>query len=451
VEAFLLALAAGLIGVAVSIVLPSHLFASFPSFAERMLLEFRPDHRVFAWALAASTLACVVFGLAPALQCTSMSVSHVLKDAHGLQTPSLKSSLPSMQALVSVMALGIAGLVLRSEPHAQARAFAHSLEGLVLVQPEFLRTVDPTRLRVLNTAIFDGLGEAAGRHAVAAASASPAPGEPGGSRILGISPSYFAVLGMPLSAGRSFLATDAPDRVVVVNETLARRRWPGEDPLGKTLEASPGSNLVRREVIGVVRDTSASLGSGELISYVPLSPESTRVFVVRGSEERTKRAMSPLLAMLDPTARAEIVSGSRWLARASQGSAFIIRVVGEFGAFTLALATLGLFSLCEYTVRQRTREIGIRTALGARSHHVLLAVLRPASRALVNGLLFGTAGAVCVGFVMRRFNLPAGVHPLDIANYAGVALVLALAGLVASYRPARLATRIQSSEALRYE
>jgi ABC-type antimicrobial peptide transport system permease subunit len=176
-----------------------------------------------------------------------------------------------------------------------------------------------------------------------------------------------------------------------------------------------------------------------------------RVFVVRDSEERAKRAVPPLLAALDPALRAEVVSGTTWLAHSSQGSGFIVRLVGEFGAFTLALATLGLFSLSEYTVRQRTREIGIRAALGARAGHVLAAVLRPASRALVNGLLAGSVGAACTGFVMRRFNLPAGVHPLDVANYAGVALVLALAGLLAAYRPARRALRIQPGEALRYE
>jgi putative ABC transport system permease protein len=112
---------------------------------------------------------------------------------------------------------------------------------------------------------------------------------------------------------------------------------------------------------------------------------------------------------------------------------------------------LGFFSVLEYAVRQRTREIGIRIALGARSRHVVQSLLAPASIAMSRGLAFGAAGAIYVGFAMRRAEIPSGVHPLDALTLAVVTVVLVAAAFVAAFRPARRAMRIEPSEALRVE
>lgn len=449
IEAFVLSIAAGLLGIAIATVLPAHLFDSVPALADALLLEFRLDHRVFAWALGASVLACAVFGLAPALQCTRLSVSHVLKDAHGQSSPALKTSLPSMQALVSVVALGVAGLVLRSEPYTRVRELARAYEGMLVLRPMFPQSYDMARRGALGAGLLERLEAVSGVRTVAAASIDAPPGEPGESRNLGVSSSYFDVLRIPIVAGRTFERGDPPDRVLIVNEAIAARFWPGEGPLGKTLTASMNPGLAGREVLAVVRDGSP--GSAELVSYYPISADAVRVILVRDADQRIKGHVAPLVAALDPSLQVEVLSGSAWIARTAPGSALGARVVGEFGVLALVLATLGLFSLSDYAVRQRTREIGIRTALGARPRHVLVTIFQPASRALFNGVLWGTAGAACVGFVMRRWSLPSGVDPLDLVNYAAVALILALAGLVATYVPARHAMRIQPSEALRYE
>ena len=193
-EALVLSIGAGALGVGIAGVLPDHLVASVPAMAEILLFEFRLDQSVFAWALAASVLACGVFGLVPALQCTRLSVSQVLKDAHGLAAPSLKTSLPGLQALVSVVALGVAGLVLRSGPYSFARGLARSVEGVSVVRPAFPRSYDSARLRTVGTGVLEGLQSIAGPRSVAAADTDPLSGEWGVARTLAVSPGYFEVL-----------------------------------------------------------------------------------------------------------------------------------------------------------------------------------------------------------------------------------------------------------------
>jgi ABC-type antimicrobial peptide transport system permease subunit len=126
-------------------------------------------------------------------------------------------------------------------------------------------------------------------------------------------------------------------------------------------------------------------------------------------------------------------------------------MVGGVGVMALALATLGLFSVCAYAVQQRTREIGIRMALGARDAHVLQAVLGPAALAIARGFVIGGVGAVGLGFLMRHWDWLNGVSPLDPVTYAGVVVLLVTAGLVASYLPARRAMKVEPTVALRYE
>jgi putative ABC transport system permease protein len=143
------------------------------------------------------------------------------------------------------------------------------------------------------------------------------------------------------------------------------------------------------------------------------------------------------------------VSGPDWVARALRLSLFGARIVGGIGLLALALAGVGLFSVSVYSVQRRTREIGIRMALGARPRDVLRAVLGPAARTLLRGLLVGAAGTLCGAFLLRGFLF--GLSPLDPFGYFATALLLLAAGLVASYLPARRALSVEPTVALRYE
>ncbi len=351
-----------------------------------------------------------------------------------------------MQSFVSVMALGIAGLVLRSDTLVQGRALAQRMEGLVMVRPVLPREYAAARLRTARAELFESLRGVAGSSKTAAVREEPSVPVIGERADLDVSPGYFGVMGLSFLAGRAFDTTDPADRVAVISETLARTLWPGENALGKSVTAR-GVTATPREVIGVVRDTSP----GALACYTPISTAEANLFLVRHSEPHFRGRAAEIARSVDPNLQLDITAGELWLAQTSPGAVLTTRLFGEFGAFALALTTVGLFSLSEYLVRQRTREIGIRTALGARPHHILAAVLKPATRSLASGLAAGTLAAILSGFLMRRWGLPTGVDPLDVTNYVLVALLMVATGILAMGRPAIKALRIEPSEALRYE
>jgi hypothetical protein len=448
VEAFVLAFLAGAVGVALATRLPGAIMGALmgsveSAAADTTRFEFPVDHRVLVWALGVSTLSCFAFGLAPALQCTRISVSHALKDAHGLSAPSLKTSLLGYQAIVSVMSLAIAGLMLRSEPLTQARRLAGSLGDLTIV-----------RLEAPAAGVWEQLQALAGGAHVAGATAEPRHAPSRVARSVGIAADYFGLLGVRVVAGRSFQASDPPDHVMVVGEAFARHFWPDADPVGKSLPAGGATpidaDLTGRVVVGVVRD--ADLTSADpLVAYRPAAASELRIFVVNDPERRVRRQVASLIGRVAPGTEAEVKAASAWIPPGMRISLLAARMTGGFGLGALILAALGFFSLSEYAVRQRTREIGIRTALGARPVHVLRAIFTPAARALLRGLLVGGAGAVIVGVFMRRSDMPAGVNPLDPGTYAAVAVILVVAGIAAAYVPYRRAMAIQPSQALRYE
>jgi ABC-type antimicrobial peptide transport system permease subunit len=351
-----------------------------------------------------------------------------------------------MQALVSVMALAIAGMVLRSEPNLQAQRFARVMERIAVVRPEFPKTHDSERRGVIMRGLMEGLGTTLGEVNVAATSREPRSGPPGDQLSVDVSPTYFEILDLPLIAGRAFTKNDPAERVAVVNEGLARNLWRGQSAVGKILPTSTSSE-VAREVVGVVKDSSA----GDLVSYRPLAMKDAVALFVRGSNGRVKQSAIALGSTLDPETRVDVLSGTAWATRSLPISALTGRLFGEFGAFALLLATTGLFTLCQYAVQQRTRELGIRRVLGAGAVQILATVLRPALRSLASGLMAGTIAALCCGFAMRYWDLPAGVDPLDPANYLIVALTMMAATLLAIWRPSRQAIHIEPSVALRYE
>jgi len=234
--------------------------------------------------------------------------------------------------------------------------------------------------------------------------------------------------------------------VMVVNEALARRYWPGSTAIGRTLVTAGGA----REIVGIVKDTHATgLGSFEPTVYVPVDGDRLPVALLRDDGPGTRAAMAAVAARLDPRATVRIVpladSVDRWL-ESSRVGAF---VAGSIGLLGLALATIGLAGVFAYAVQQRTREIGIRMALGARATDVVRLVLGSGARALGIGLATGLIGAAAAAQLLRSHLY--GLSPLDPLVYAGVALVLAAAGATATCVPARRALRVDPIVALRYE
>jgi predicted permease len=464
-EALLLAILASLLGLAIAATLPNYVMTLVPEVQPWMARDFRADYRVFAYALALSTVACLAFGLAPALQTTRISVSHALKDAHVFSAPALKSALLGYQVIVSVMLLAVAGLLVRGVHHAHTRSLGYSMDDLLVVRVELPRTYSRAERSRRATQLVHEVQSLAGPSNVAAVSAIPAPGTQwreetvfdlvsGGVRRVGsawrlqVAPSYFDLLRIPIVGGRGFAQGDAPDAVALVNEAFVRRFCPGESPLGKTLLGGGAT----RQVIGVTRDAYlGSLDAVEPAIFQLVTADGVQALLVRDAGHGLTGALTPLIATIDPAIHTEVIPGRSWLRRSMARSLFGARILGGVGVLALALATLGLFSVSTYAVQQRTHEIGIRIALGARPAHILETVFRPASRAMMRGFVVGGLGGVAAAHLMRQWGWLHGLSPLDPVTYIAVAVVLVTAGGIASYLPARRAMKVQPTVALRYE
>jgi len=255
---------------------------------------------------------------------------------------------------------------------------------------------------------------------------------------------YFDVLGIPLIAGRNFVAEDRERRNVIINETMARRYWPGSSAVGQPIVTG---DRQRREVVGVVRDSQVyGIGPVEPIFFEPfgghqravlLAPSpvaSATADVVRRAESRAVISTRPLSDQVD-----------RWLQDSRAGAT----LASALGLLALLLATVGVYGVIAYSVQQRRWEIGVRMALGAQPGEVVGLILRRNARPVMCGLAVGLAASIA-GSKLLESSLY-GVSRFDPYAYAGVFALLLAAGVTASLIPARRATRTDAIVALRHE
>jgi putative ABC transport system permease protein len=272
-----------------------------------------------------------------------------------------------------------------------------------------------------------------------------------------ISPSYFATMGIPLMKGRIFSPQDNLDRprVVVIDETLARRFFLNEDPVGKHLQV-PDATRPARQIVGVVggvRDTGFDQQPRPTI-YFPFlqSPDQTMSLVVRTSMPpgtilpAIKSAIWSVdkhQPVFDVKSMDEIISGNV----SAQRMTFLL--LGVFAFLALALAAIGIFGVTSYLVNERTHEIGVRMALGAQPLDVSRLVLGHGARLVGIGVFVGAVAALALTRLLT--NLLFGVSASDPWTFVGVGMLLIVVAVVASYVPARHATRVDPLVALRYE
>jgi putative ABC transport system permease protein len=272
-----------------------------------------------------------------------------------------------------------------------------------------------------------------------------------------VTPGYFRAMGLPLVAGRTFDSRDRADGVgvIVVNEEAARRYWPGESALGKRIFTGFIGPNTAQEIIGIVRDarqlTLDTPASAAI--YIPMTqmPYPFLTFVVRTKGDdpaaalplmrRELKAMDPALALHEVRSLRSVVDAS--LAR----QRFSMIVIGVFAAAALVLAMIGLYEVIAYSVAQRTREIGVRMALGARPRDVLALIVGEGARVTAVGVIAGLAVAFGATRLMR--SLLHGVSATDVGIYVLVAAIIAVVAVLASYVPARRATHVSPTAALR--
>jgi predicted permease len=271
---------------------------------------------------------------------------------------------------------------------------------------------------------------------------------------------YFRTVGIPLESGRMFREEDRQAQPAIVSHFMAKRLWPNESPIGKQFRIGPETTSLFRvvfEVIGVVGDARAeSLTSAVSETlYVPywqdLSFTQSWSFAMKTTDPpETIREVRAVLRDLDsqlpiPAFRSmdDIVSGSVSQRR------FQLTIIVMFAIAGLVLASVGIYGVVAYSVAQRTNEVGIRMALGARAGTIRRLVVRQGLLPLVPGLVAGILGSIGTERFVNAFLY--GITPRDPLTIAGVTLLLTLVGVAASYLPARRATRINPVTALRYE
>jgi len=476
-ESLLLAAVAGVIGLASGTWISRGILAFLPSMDLRIALDLGPDRLVLLFTAAVALATGFVFGLAPALQTSRVNLVSALKmepSAGAASRAWLRGALVVGQVALSLVALVTAGLFLRSLWNARAidpgfdtgPALLASMDlfpngytaetGAVL----YRRLLEGSRtLPGVTGVTFARRPPLSPRGARGTAIAeiegyTPGPGERLGTLYDSVGPGYFRTMGIPLLRGRDFtMADDATSTpVVVVNETMARTYWPGQDAVGKRLRT--GSRWI--EVVGVARDVKyRSLDERErLYMYVPVlqryEPDETLILrtsedpgVVVESLRQLVRELDPNLAVFNVTTMAHRVNGSLGSRRIAATGAAV------FGLLALCLAMVGLYGVVSYTVTQHVHEIGIRMALGARGGDIFRMVLAHGLRPTIVGAGIGVVAA----FGTMRFlsALLYGVTPTDPVIFIGIPTLLIVVAILASWLPARRAMTVDPVHTLRYE
>jgi len=486
-ESVLLAVAGGALGCALAVWSLSGISALGGDVLAQ-LPPIRLDVRVLAFTLALSVLTGVAFGLAPALVLSRHSLSDALKDGGAAVSPRtgrLRSALIVAEVALSVVLLAGAGLLLRS------------LEALRSVDPGFrpeqvitanlqltrLRYPDDQAVLAFVREIMVRISAIPGVSSAGLASNVPlsrsgwgkwisAEGEPEPANLDAVqnclfqlvTGDYFRTLGMQLKSGR-FL-DDPKEPAIVINETAARQLFGGKDPVGRRVWLGPPErflpDLTRRfpryTVVGVVRDVRSSSLRRAPRAEAWLRWEQTdeggnTLYVVArfsGVSGPAVRALRDAVRALDPDqALADVKTMDERLGASVTQERFSAFLLGLFAALALTLAVLGVYAVMAYTVAQRTREIGVRMALGAAAADVLRLVFGHGFRLVGAGLLLGVVGSLAASRLISALLF--GVSATDPGTFAAVALVQAAVAAIALYLPARRASRLHPAVALRTE
>jgi predicted permease len=465
-ESFVLAGLAGTAGILVAVWLPAQILKLVSGNPTALQLE--PDSTVLAFALGISVVSCLLFGLAPALHGTRHDAITSLKEGSALPGArfSLRTVLLSIQVAAVVVLLVSAGVMVRSARRASDRALGPltgELSVVSLTPPA--RGYDAVRTRGLASELEQELAGALASGTVALTSTAPlASGNikgsfrlPGQSEnlhngVFEVSPGYFGLTGLSILQGRGFTATDAGRAVIVVNETMAKTYWPGRSPVGERIVCTPpesGWNMPGElEIIGVVRDSyMTNLGEVEPTVFQPLTYR-TLPQLVATSRSAADAAVAAAVR-LDPRLRARVMPLASVLAPRLRNARVGAMIAGSLGALALGFACVGMFGVFAYWVRQRTREIGVRMALGAQSSDVIRLVLGTTARAVAIGLVIGLVASIAGSALLRSFLF--GLSGIDPLTYVVVSAILAAASLIAAFLPARRATRVDPLVALRCE
>jgi putative ABC transport system permease protein len=440
---------------------------------------------VLAWTLIISLLTGLVFGLIPSLEAARVDLNESLKEGgkgaggQGMRSSRLRNALVVAEVALALVLLASAGLLVKS--FARLRGINtgfntdHVLTMVVHLAGPKYREDQPIinffrqaterigalpGVRAVGTVnylpLYGGLGSSTGFTIEGQPQALP--GEGPGTNVRVSDAGYFSAMGIPLLRGRNFNDDELsqPRHVVIVSELLARQYFPGEDPVGKTISVAMFDKPYPTQIIGVVGDAryDSLTDQPEPTVYFP-HPDLTYEFmtlVIRtdGDPAAIAPAVRAQMHELEPTQPLANVRTMEQVMADTVGRArFNTLLLGLFAGLATLLAGVGIFGVMNYSVTVRTREIGIRVALGAQQGKVLLLILRQGLLLTLIGIGIGLAGALALTRVMA--GLLFGVEATDPMTFAAIVALLTVVAAFACYLPARRATKVDPVIALRYE
>lgn len=481
-ESLLLAIVGGGAGLLLSLWSAELLQSLLPQSPEgiRASLDTSPDMLVFLYTLFLSIVTGVVFGLAPALQASKPDLVSALKDeavGFSWRRLSLRSTLVVGQVAVSLLLLVAAGLFIRNLQNTQNANPGFQIEnGIIMTYDLGLANYSPARGKIFHEELLGRIRALPGVSAASLAEFVPLGG--GGNKSplyiegeakvvdqldedslvshLTVANDYFKTMGITLLGGRDFKDSDAAagPRVVVVNETLARRLAPDGNAVGKRIRMDSKGDYM--EVIGVAKDIKYS-ELAEKTPYFLYRPLTQQYRARMTLHVRTAGNPEPMINQVRTEVRGldsnlpltEVMTLAEHMRGPLAPARLFAWLSGAFGLLALVLAATGLYGVMAYLVSGRTREFGIRIALGANSEHLLRLILTEGATLVGVGIFLGLLASAALTRVLQ--SMLYDVSATDPVTFVGVVLLLAAVTLLACYIPARRATKIDPMVALRHE
>lgn len=472
IEGLLLSTAATLAGLIVSLWTTEAMRSLFPpSRGVELILDFRPGGAVVLYSFALAVLSTLAFALAPAITASRVNLTAALKSGElgsSGRRSRLRSALVVLQVAVGLLLMIGAGLLGRTYLNLKTIDPKVGLDNMLLlsVDPE-TNGYTAERSRALLDRLIERVRKVPGVESAAFANVVPfgemkfsmGPVTVGEDRppvradLNIVSSSYFDTLGIRVLRGRAFRETETP-HAAVINNTLARKLWPGEEPIGKTFEFAMDKGVLW-EVVGVAEDIRYASARDRDVSFIYLPAQqahtgnvtlhvrSARPLAVAEPLRQAVREVDPNLPVFDVRTMRAQFDRSLWTDRLT------VLLLGIFGVVAAVVSALGLYAVMSFHVARQTREFGIRIALGASPQDVLRNAVRHGVALTGIGAVIGVALSLAATQVLSTFLF--GISPADPASFGAAILLLMAAAALACYLPARRAARVDPVRALRYE